>query len=100
MTSTEIETKFKALETELALLKEKFEKIEKSHHDKQRPAGFIQPGWSDDQKLYQALDAMGYSDDYGVTGDDDTDSAHTGFARSETRRKTGERMLDDIKGAK
>ena len=56
--------------------------------------------WSDDQKLYQALDAMGYSDDYGVTGDDDTDSAHTGFARSETRRKTGERMLDDIKGAK
>ena len=29
MTSTEIETKFKALETELALLKEKFEKIEK-----------------------------------------------------------------------
>ena len=29
MTSTEIETKFKALETELALLKDRFEKIEK-----------------------------------------------------------------------
>ena len=29
MTSTEIETKFKALENELALLKDKFEKIEK-----------------------------------------------------------------------
>ncbi len=29
MTSTEIETKFKALETELALLKRKIEKIEK-----------------------------------------------------------------------
>ncbi len=29
MTSTEVETKFKVLETELALLKEKIEKIEK-----------------------------------------------------------------------
>jgi type VI secretion system secreted protein VgrG len=56
--------------------------------------------WSDDQKLYQALDAMGYSDDYGVTNDDDTDAAHTGIARRETKLKSGAPMLDKIKGGK
>ena len=54
-------------------------------------------GWTDDQKMNEALDAMGYSDDLGTTGDKAVDDFHTRLARDETRARTGAAMLDKTK---
>jgi type VI secretion system secreted protein VgrG len=53
--------------------------------------------WSNDQKVYYALDAMGYSDDYGTTGSDSANVFHTRLARRDTNQKDGDSMLQSIK---
>jgi type VI secretion system secreted protein VgrG len=54
--------------------------------------------WTDDQKLYQALDAMGYSDDYGIVGENTVDEFHATVARKETKKRTGAAMLKKLEG--
>ena len=54
--------------------------------------------WTDGQKMNEALDAMGYSDELGTAGDAHVDDFHTRLARDETRAKTGLAMLDKTKG--
>ena len=50
------------------------------------------------EKLYHALDAMGYSDRYSMTGTNHVDEGYTGLARQETKARSGEAMLNLTKG--
>jgi type VI secretion system secreted protein VgrG len=53
--------------------------------------------WSDDQKRLVALDAKGYSDDWGSTDEQDVYTFHDKLASDETKLKTGAELLADIK---
>jgi hypothetical protein len=60
-----------------------------------------QDSWTHEQKRLQALDAMGYSDDLGVTNSQGVDEFHDRLATDETRTSAGQSLLDKAKtGAK
>jgi type VI secretion system secreted protein VgrG len=53
--------------------------------------------WTDQQKLYHALDAMGYSDQLYLSNDNLVDEFHGVIARKETKATSGDKMLKKIK---
>ncbi|WP_307646279.1 type VI secretion system Vgr family protein [Variovorax boronicumulans] len=55
-------------------------------------------GWTDEQQRAHAMDAMGYSDDLEMVGDDGTDVFHRTLAERDLRLSTGAGMLKKIKG--
>ena len=53
--------------------------------------------WTEEQALYQALDARGYSDAYQCADGQDADRFHTRQARRETGANHGQTLLDQLK---
>jgi type VI secretion system secreted protein VgrG len=55
--------------------------------------------WHDKDKLYQAMDTMGYSDQLGKVGDWHVDEFHSDIARSELKIQTDANVIDKLKGS-
>ena len=54
--------------------------------------------WTPDQKLHNALDAMGYSDELGTTNDQSVDDFHAQLARKEHESNSADGLFKKIKG--
>jgi type VI secretion system secreted protein VgrG len=54
--------------------------------------------WTPDQKLHNALDAMGYSDELGTTNDQSVDEFHAQLARKEHKSNSPDGLFKKIKG--
>ncbi|MFM0157469.1 type VI secretion system Vgr family protein [Paraburkholderia sediminicola] len=54
--------------------------------------------WSDRDRLYEALDAMGYSDQPFVAQQDDIDQSFTKWAKQELQADSGSAILGKLKG--
>ena len=69
-------------------------------HARQLALGKEKKDWSDDQRLYPALDAMGYTDDYSVSGDGHADDFQVPTARDELQAGNAKAIFDKLKGGK
>lgn len=56
------------------------------------------PSWADAQRLDHALDALGYTDNYGPTGDTTADKATQALSRKELKTSGGDSTLNKLKG--
>jgi type VI secretion system secreted protein VgrG len=54
--------------------------------------------WTDHQKVYNAFDAMGYTDHMFTVGGLDADAFHASLARSELRTGAGKKILGKLRG--
>ncbi|WP_341678132.1 type VI secretion system tip protein TssI/VgrG [Niveibacterium sp. SC-1] len=56
----------------------------------------VDDDWTDGQKRLHALDALGYSDEFGLVGDNPVDDFHAKLASDENKARTGAALLKTI----